>query len=74
MAESFNTFENTLLTEVYTASTASVRFSINFSVACSAIDKSEITTDYISSLTEDFVTLTDAKNVSLHGKLLCKLL
>jgi len=43
--------------------------------ACSAIDKSEITTNYISNLTEDFVTLTDAKNISLarevYGKLLC---
>jgi len=43
--------------------------------ACSAIDKSKITTGYISKLTKDFVTLTDAKNISLarevYGKLLC---
>lgn len=33
--------------------------------ACSTIDKSKITTDYISKLTKDFVVLTNAKNVSL---------
>ena len=43
--------------------------------ACSTIDKSEITTDYISTLTKRFLALTDAKNISLarvvYGKLLC---
>ena len=43
--------------------------------ACSKIDKSEITTDYISDLTKRFIALTDAKNISLarevYGKLLC---
>ena len=43
--------------------------------ACSKIDKSEITTDYISDLTKRFITLTDAKNISLarevYGELLC---
>ena len=43
--------------------------------ACSTIDKSEITTDYISTLTKRFIVLTDAKNISLaravYGKLLC---
>ena len=43
--------------------------------ACSKIDESKITTDYISELTKRFITLTDAKNVSLarevYGKLLC---
>ena len=43
--------------------------------ACLTIDKSEITTDYISTLTKRFIVLTDAKNISLarvvYGKLLC---
>ena len=44
-------------------------------VACSIIDESEITADYISQLTEHFIVLTDAGNISLaqkvYGELLC---
>ena len=43
--------------------------------ACSKIDESKITTEYISELTKRFIALTDAKNISLarevYGKLLC---
>ena len=43
--------------------------------ACSTIDKSKVTTDYIKKLTKQFVILTDAKNITLareiYGKLLC---
>ena len=43
--------------------------------ACSKIDESNITTEYISELTKRFIALTDAKNISLarevYGKLLC---
>lgn len=43
--------------------------------ACSTIDESNITKDYVSELTKHFIVLTDAKNVSLarevYGKLLC---
>ena len=44
-------------------------------VACSIIDESEITADYISQLAERFIVLTDAGNISLaqevYGELLC---
>ena len=44
-------------------------------VACSTIDESEITADYISQLTQRFIVLTDAGNISLaqevYGELLC---
>ena len=43
--------------------------------ACSTIDKSEISRDYILMLTKRFIVLTNAKNISLarevYGKLLC---
>ena len=43
--------------------------------ACSKIDESRITTEYISELTKRFIALTDANNISLarevYGKLLC---